>query len=126
MIPKKAQRGALGGGKAISGSNPSACKFLDQEKEKSFGNVDSSLEEERRTTLTCPEGYLPTADHTLCFAAEDDWGDDDDLPTYGRAEQRKLPSCLTLSVSEIMLKNIFSYDEDGIVLVVQDILLAKI
>ena len=99
---------------------------MDQEKEKSFGNADSSLEEERRTTLTCPEGYWPTAEDRLCFAAEDDWGDDDDLPTYGRAEQRKLPSCLTLSVSEIMLKNIFSYDEDGIVLVVQDILLAKI
>ena len=67
---QKAHRGKLGGGKAISGSHPSACKFPDQEKRKSPKDEAGSFKEEGRTTVTCPEGYLHTVDGTTCFAVE--------------------------------------------------------
>ena len=114
MKIQKAQRGDLGGGKAISGSHPSACNFLDQDERKSPKN-------DSRTGIICPEGYLHTADRTTCFAAEEDWGEDNDLPTYGQTKQRKLST--VVSVSARMLKKILS-DDDGVVLVVQNVLFA--
>ena len=112
---QKAHRGDLGGGKAISGSHPSACNFLDQDERKSPRN-------DSRTGITCPEGYLHTADRTACFASEEDWGEEDDLPTYGQTEKRKLSTIV--SVSATMLKKILSDYEDGAVLVVQNVLFA--
>ena len=117
---QKAHRGELGGGKAISGSHPLACNFTDQEQRKSPRNDSGSFKEEGRTAVKCPEGYLHTADRTTCFAAEDDWGEEDDLPTYGRNEHRKLSTIVSVSAS--MLKKIFSDEDVGVVLVVQDVL----
>ena len=138
---QKAHRGELGGGKAISGSHPSACNFLDQEKTTSLRDDSSSFKEEGRTAVTCPEGYLHTADRTTCFAVEEDWDEDDDLPTYGRTpsyegtptyegtsrqmstykgtEHRKLSTIV--SVSALMLKKILSDEDDGVLLVVQNV-----
>ena len=122
---RQAHRGELGGGQAISGSHPSACNFSDQEKA-------TSLREEGRTADTCPEGYLHTVDGKTCFAVEEDWYEDDDLPTYERApnhegtptyegtEHRKLSTIVSVSAS--MLKKILSDKDDGVLLVVQNVL----
>ena len=115
---QKAHRGELGGGKAISGSHPLACNFTDQEQRKSPRNDSGSFKEEGRTAVKCPEGYLHTADRTTCFAAEEDWGEEDDLPTYGQSEHRKLSTIVSVSAS--MLKKIFSDEDDGVLLVVQE------
>ena len=110
---RQADRGELGGGQAISGSHPSACNFSDQEKA-------TSLREEGRTAVTCPEGYLHTVDGTTCFAVEEDWYEDDDLPTYGRTPTKKLSTIVSVSAS--MLKKILSDEDDGVLLVVQNVL----
>ena len=117
---QKAHRGELGGGKAISGSHPSACNFLGQEQRK-------IPREEGRTNATCPEGYLHTVDGITCFADEEDWYEDDDLPTYertptygGQTEHRKFSTIVSVSAS--MLKKILSEEDDGVLLVVQNVL----
>ena len=127
---RQAHRGELGGGQAISGSHPSACNFSDQEKTTSLR--EDSFKEEGRTAVTCPEGYLHTVDGKTCFAVEEDWYEDDDLPTYERTptydgtptyegtEHRKLSTIV--SVSAAMLKKILSDKDDGVVLVVQNVL----
>ena len=113
----QAKKGELGGGKAISGSNPLACHFLDeQEIKESFESEQGSFEEESRTTVKCPEGYLHTADKTTCFKDEGIWADEEDLPTYRRHTK---PSAI-VSVSGSMLKDILS---DGVLLVIQDVVL---
>ena len=99
---------------------------------------DDSFKEEGRTAVTCPEGYLHTVDGTTCFAVEEDWYEDDDLPTYERApnhegtptyertptcertEHRKLSTIVSVSAS--MLKKILSDKDDGVLLVVQNVL----
>ena len=123
---QKAHRGKLGGGKAISGSHPLACKFPDQENRKSPKGDASSFKEEGRTTVTCPEGYLHNVDGTTCFAVEEDWYEDDDLPTYERTptyeqtEKKKLSTIVSVSAS--MLKKILSDEDDGVLLVVRNVL----
>ena len=112
----QAKKGELGGGKAISGSNPLACHFLDEE---SFESEQGSFEEESRTTVKCPEGYLHTADKTTCFKDEEDWVEEEDLPTYRRHTKLMKPSAI-VSVSGSMLKYILS---DDVLLVIQDIVL---
>ena len=113
----QAKKGELGGGKAISGSNPLACHSLDeQEMKESFESELGPFEEESRTTVKCPEGYLHTADKTTCFKDEEDWADEEDLPTYRRHTK---PSAI-VSVSGSMLKDILS---DGVLLVIQDVVL---
>ena len=116
----QAKKGELGGGKAISGLNPLACHFLDeQEIKESFESEQGSFEEESRTTVKCPEGYLHTADKTTCFKDEEDWADEEDLPTYRRHTKLMKPSAI-VSVSGSMLKDILS---DGVLLVIQDVVL---
>ena len=116
----QAKKGELGGGKAISGSNPLACHFQDErEMKESFESERGSFEEESRTTVKCPEGYLHTADKTTCFKDEEDWAEEEDLPTYRRHTKLKKPSAI-VSVSGSMLKDILS---DGVLLVIQDVLL---
>ena len=118
----QAKKGELGGGKAISGSNPLACHFLDeQEIKESFESEQGSFEEESRTTVKCPEGYLHTADKTTCFKDEEDWAEEEDLPTYRRHTKLKKPSAI-VSVSGSMLKDILS---DGVLLVIQDVILVE-
>ena len=116
----QAKKGELGGGKAISGSNPLACHFLDeQEMKESFESELGPFEEESRTTVKCPEGYLHTADKTTCFKDEGIWADEEDLPTYRRHTKIMKPSAI-VSVSGSMLKDILS---DGVLLVIQDAVL---
>ena len=114
----QAKKGELGGGKAISGSNPLACHFLDEE---SFESEQGSFEEESRTTVKCPEGYLHTADKRTCFKDEEDWAEEEDLPTYRRNTKLMKPSAI-VSVSGSMLKDILS---DGVLLVIQDVILVE-
>ena len=118
----QAKKGELGGGKAISGSNPLACHFQDErEMKESFESERGSFEEESRTTVKCPEGYLHTADKTTCFKDEEDWAEEEDLPTYRRHTKLMKHSAI-VSVSGSMLKDILS---DGVLLVIQDVILVE-